>query len=737
MAALSGRAMTWQLVISPYSCSLMVGAQINDWHGMYSNPQTTRVNAFLDDIADVATLHAGETFTQRLEAEIAAHQGQIHAENLLLNTIARFRGIARAKGKSREWFNQAVRDARYDLTLLRQAISVIADGADMDQLPTGGVIDTANLMRQRAAMLGAVMSSTPVLLRDPWGGQPVTAKYGFKDAKATVGNIGFSAVATPRYNGIPYRFAVMKHEHDGFIDHNPAIVLSNEFCDAFEHYRAQTGCAAHDHPLMRAMVLALKPSVHDRFHNWLLYDTDAKSHAFKAWGDDIFFVDHKDTNPLLINYEQIALCFHLYVHQALCRLVPDHSKTIYALFENCIAEIEKFRRFMIGQGTLQADDIADATHYLIASNICFVLDPFTQRFQDCLAHVPAVHDRLVTAQPNGRGIAHTLRMLHGGSDTVPSRRFGGAKEAVFEYILRYPLVEEIQARQGAATIATGSGAIADILEGIPQQLSQKLSDRIVADDSGFLFLRLDRSEIDYTSFTTRSQQKRVLLVDIPVGQTVTFESTRRVSLLETVTKQRFALRGGRDILAVNLRDEKVAQDILTQATTPDGVDPALVVKQAQYLAQLTGNTEVADLYGLSKAKAQSDTLYGFRGTGFYVQTLQKRVASSVGPIILNLENGDDQRLLRGVFVYIPFGAPIANDPTPDCHLMEERDYQRDYETREPTQALPRFAMTSGNLIDGQSDQGAVHEVLERLLAYNISVAHQGDSFAQTQGGIFF
>lgn len=704
---------------------------------MFSSPRIANIRVFLDDISEVETLHAGETFHQRLEAEISLHQGQIHAENLLLNTIARFREIAVANGQTREKFNQMVRDARYNLSVLRGKMIPISNGAPLDQPPDAGAINTADLMRQRAAMLGAVMSSTPILLRDPWDGQPVTAKYGFKDAKAVVGNIGFSAVATPRFRGIPYRFAVMKHEHDGYVDNNPAIILSNVFCDAFHQYRAVSGCTANDHPLMQAMVAALKPSVHDRFHNWLLYDTDAKSDAFKAWGDDIFLVDHKDRNPLLINYEQIALCFHLYVHQTLSRLIPDHEASLYAQFEACIAEIELFRRHMITQGNPIADDIADATHYLIASNICFVLDPFTDRFRSCLKHVPHVYERIVMPQINGRGIAHTLRMLHGGSDTVPSLRYGGATEAVFEYILRYPLVEEIQARQGSAKIATGPKAVDTLLRGIEPSLAERLSARIVSDKSGFLFLRIERSEIDYTSFAVRYQEKRVLLVDIPEGQTVAFRSARRISLLESVTKQRFELRGGRDILAVNVRDEQTAQQLLQQAQTPGGIDPQKIVKQAQSLAQLTGNAEVADLYGLSKSKAESAALYSFQTTGFYVRKLEKRLASSIGPIILNLENGDDQRLLRGAMVYIPFGSSPAQDRSPDCHLMEQKDYQRDYQTLEATQALPRFRLKLGNLIETQSESDVVYEVLEQILMHNVVVAHSGDNFSQAQGGVFF
>lgn len=704
---------------------------------MFSSPQTTNIRVFLDDISVIETLHVGETFHQRLEAEISLHQGQIHAENLLLNTIARFREVALARGQTRENFNQMVRDARYNLSVLREKLIPIASDADLSGPPDAGAINTADLMRQRAAMLGAVMSSTPILLRDPWDGRPVTAKYGFTDAKAVVGKIGFSAVATPRFRGIPYRFAVMKHEHDGFVDNNPAIILSNAFCDAFDDYRAAFGCAANDHPLIRAMVAALKPSVHDRFHNWLLYDTDAKSDAFKAWGDDIFFVEHKDRNPLLINYEQVALCFHLYVHQTLSRLIPDHEASLYAQFEACLSEIELFRRHMLTQGNPIADDIADATHYLIASNICFVLDPFTERFRSCLKHVPHVYERIVMPQTNRRGIAHTLSMLHGGSDTVPSLRYGGATEAVFEYILRYPLVEEIQARQRSAKISTGTKAIKGLLQGIEPSLADRLAARIVSDKSGFLFLRIDRSEIDYTGFAIRHQEKRVLLVDIPDGQTVRFHSTRRVSLLETVTKQRFELRGGRDILAVNVRDERIAQDLLKQAQSSDGVDPHEIVKQAQNVAQMTGNVEIADLYGLSKSKAGSPRLYSFRETGFYVRRLEKHVASSVGPIALDLENGDQQRLLRGALIYIPFGSPPGHDVSPDCHLMEQKDYQRDYETLETTQALPRFGMVLGNLVKTQTETNDVYEVLERILRHNVVVAHSGDHFSQEQGGIFF
>jgi hypothetical protein len=36
--------------------------------------------------------------------------------------------------------------------------------------------------------------------------------------------------------------------------------------------------------------------------------------------------------------------------------------------------------------------------------------------------------------------------------------------------------------------------------------------------------------------------------------------------------------------------------------------------------------------------------------------------------------------LRGAMVYIPFGSSPAQDRSPDCHLMEQKDYQRDYQT---------------------------------------------------------
>ena len=74
--------------------------------------------------------------------------------------------------------------------------------------------------------------------------------------------------------------------------------------------------------------------------------------------------------------------------------------------EMCIRD-----RYMITCGNPQADNIADATIYLIASNICFVLDPFTHRFRSCLAGVPGVYDRIVSLQQNGRGIAHRVELL--------------------------------------------------------------------------------------------------------------------------------------------------------------------------------------------------------------------------------------------------------------------------------------------------------------------------------------
>ena len=53
---------------------------------------------------------------------------------------------------------------------------------------------------------------------------------------------------------------------------------------------------------------------------------------------------------------------------------------------------------------------------------------------------------MLEVRNDGRGIGGILQRLHGYEDHVPSLKYGGAAEAVIEYVLRYPLANEVRAR---------------------------------------------------------------------------------------------------------------------------------------------------------------------------------------------------------------------------------------------------------------------------------------------------
>lgn len=738
---------------------------------MFAPPKNPEILVYFGPVKDVAALHQGEDFSMRLEKEIQAHAGQIQAENLLLNTIAHYQHIAAAYTLPRDALNDILRDCHYHLDAARTAMIEKYDipATAFTATPDIAPVDTADYMRQRAAMIGSVLSSTPVLLRDPWDGKPVTALYGFNDFKAEVDGIGFSAVATPRYKGIPFRFAVMKHEHDGFVDNNPAIIMSNEFCDAFAlyHKERQGDAPATESPLLRAMIENLKPSIHDRFHNWLLYDIAAASETFKQWGDDIYFVEHADKNPLLINYEYVALCFHLYGYQTLFDKNPGMKDRMYDRLEECVAEINDFGAFLQQTNHPQATAIAESTLYAVLSNICFVLNPYEDRFQAIMAPFPDIRAKMLNVQDNGKGIGGTLQRLHSYEDGVPSQKYGGAREAAIEYILRYPLVDEIRQRlsaerengAGKTPYANDGGGytmniesyerlppalrdkahtvrdadamakVTQALQALPEPLRQEYTARTEISEDGYFFFRMDRDELDYTQFEQQGQIKKVLLVDVPAGRDVSFTNEKRLSLDRGVKKQDFHLSGGTHVLAVNVRDQDAAQEILDRATHDGVTDPDLAVAAAKALAAMTGDKSASDLYKIERTVAAR--LYDFQGSGFYAAAVRKSLAAAPGPIIMRLQGGEDQRLIKGAFVYLPLGKDPADDSDPDCHLIENTDYKRDYDATEGTDALRTVRLKqSSPLAHAPGAEDPLSTYLAVLHEANFQITHGAAHTAQ-------
>lgn len=739
---------------------------------MFTPPDLPETLVYFGPTRDLARLHAGESFGTRLEREIRIHQGQIRAENLLLNTVAKYQHIADTHDIPRDELNAILREHRYHLEdtktalMARHAIPEEAFSHPLSFEP----VDTADFMRQRAAMIGAVLSSTPVMLRDPWGGRPVTAQYGFSDFKAEVDGIGFSAVATPRFKGIRFRFAVMKHEHDGYTDNNPAFIMSDEFCDAFALYNEERhgGRPDCENPLLIAMATNLKPNIHDRFHNWLLYDINAASETFKQWGDDIYFVEHADKNPLLINYEYVALCFHLYGYQMMFDKNPGFKDQMYDRLEDCVREIQAFGSFLQDKNHPQAIALEESTLYAVFSNICFVLNPFEPRFQALLAPYADIRDKLLEVRADGKGIGGTLQRLHGYEDSVPSQKFGGAREAVIEYILRYPLAEEIReklnAERRASTpddfqphdgFATGTIALGNYhtlppalrdhvcaardpqvfakidraLQSLPPAIREVFAARTEISDEGYFFFRLGRDELDYTGFDARDQVKKLLLVDIPAGQDVNFTNEKKLAIGSRVKKQDFHLTGGRDVLAINVHDEAVALDILNQAQLSGTVDPDTAIAQARKFSALTGADSVGDLYKIERSVAAR--LYDFKSSGFHTAVIQKHLAQAPGPVVMQLHSGGDQRLVKGAFVYLPLGKDPARDADPDCHLIENTDYRHDYNTAQGTDNLTPARLKPGTPLAAHPNATALWTgFLQTLHEANFQITHGAASTAK-------
>lgn len=742
---------------------------------MFKPPELDRVRAYLGkgDISRISQLHGGQSLRDRIEAEVEIHAGQIEAENYLLNTFAKLQAVAAKKDIDSETFAQIMRSNHYDFELVRQEL-ISNHGcvdADFDSVDFTSV-NTTDLMRQRALMIGAVLSSTPIIIRDPWGGKPVTPQYGFSDFKAVVGDLSFSAVATPRYKGIPFRFAVMKHKHDGYEDNNPALIMSDEFCDAFELYNHEMygDMPMDQHPLIVALATNFKPNIHDRFHNWLLYDVKAASEAFQKWGNDIYFTNHADKNPLLINYEQLALSFHHYTWDFMHGQNPGYKDSQYKRLENCVEEIHKFGDYLRSKGYPKANEIEESTVYAVVSSIGFVLNPWEERFQKILSAYPDVETKLLVPEEEGKGIAGTLSRLHSGDPEIPSSGAAGKlnTESVFEYIMRYPLHKEVEARlandrrQAADDWQTkGDDArrqfsmLLQEFETLPQIVQERIMDaadrktleklhrqlasiepdyraellrHTEVSEEGYLFFRVDRHEIDYPDFQRKNQDKKVLLVEIPEGTQLDFVNDKTLAVGSAVRKQEFHLQGGKDLLAINVRDESVAKQILDAAMENGVVNPFKLLRNAQEMARMIAREDVRDMYKIEKEVAAR--IYDFNGSGFYQRNLEKYVAKSPGPVVMQLHSGGDQRLVNGAMVYLRGDKEPEEDDNPDCHCMERRDFERDYQDRSGFEKLPDMSFKSTSSL-GAIGGDVVLAYMRLLGSINLDITH-GRSGAKAQ-----
>ncbi len=717
-------------------------------------------------VGQVASLH-DKPFAETVNEEIRRLDGYYRACSDWLNNAARAQRIAEHLEITEPEYAAIAKEEKYlSNHVLERMRSLAADKGHAQPVVSGwedeaSLVSVKNIARQRMLMMQSVLHSTPVIMRDPFAGQKA-GEYGFGDGKTTqifegkasVGDMKFSAVASPKLHGYTFRFAVCNVPKDGYHDHNPAMILDSRIADNLEQWNRQTrgDATLAQNPLMSKMADSLYPNVHDWIHSWLLYDVQAKSDSFKQWGADIFFnVDHLVKNKLVINYEMLSMSLHRYVWNTMFDKNPQLKEQLYENLESYLDQAHQFGQWVAEKdGPKAGKEQEEYMAYAVLSNISFILDPKEERMARIMDKYPPVRDQIQ------RILGKALDLLHSDIRGVPSQFKAGDIEEVAGYVMRYPMADEIKAQLKKSRIGAGSGEAIAIggdpkkriytenmaeyealpvqissqihtirdsstygmlnkaLAKIPEALREEYINRIILDDAGRMFFRVHRAELDLEQTDLRTQDKRVLLVQVPKGQKLDLHPRVQVNLLEEVKRQQTVVTD-KDVVAFNVSDAHVAAQILAAG---HGSDIPLMIKKAKDLA-VSGIEGADDIYPLLAQKAQQ--LFQFKDNGFYESLGRERFAArGAGPLIMKLQDGSDQKLFNGVVLYIPFDKEktFNNDPDPDLHFIEQKDFRRTHKEPSGTAGLKTIALKADSRIAGtpenMRDMNAFLEELQKI-----------------------
>jgi hypothetical protein len=633
-------------------------------------------------------------------------------------------------------------------------------------------IDPKPTARQRMLMMKTVMNSTPVIVADLLSSRNL-GNYGFADGqkaqifagKAKVGGMSFSATASPRLfkeegvrnSGYVFRFCVGKCAFAEFEEDHPVYMLDNKVVETITawHQHSLPDVPLENNPLLVSMTKLLLVPTHDWGHSWLLYDTNAKTQAFKNWGNDIYAVEHLDKNKLLINYEILTASMHKYTWQVLFNSNPRLKPTIMDELSRYHEAVLSFASFVQQQwGDERAHKEENYLMYIPLSTLPCVLDWRMPELGSLLSQYPIVRDQVTQI------LGNFFDILSSNHDGVPSKSLDGQLISTAEYIRGYPLREEMASRlrqerlESLVNSATGGisveafrafrdlpacisnqfpESIADpsILptlafsltklktalqgEGMDSSQIERVYERVHIAPSGHLFVRLERNEIDYDKFSLCKQDKRALLVEVPEGMEIAIRTRTRASLVSQVTKQHTVATGD-DMVAFNVQNSSHAEEILRAGAELSGEQriQALIAK-ANELASVQSATGADDIYPIRKTVAAR--LYGSAETGYRELLGRTRFAcASCGPIELPLHDGSVQKTLSGVLVYIPGTEPELsgnNDPDPDLHGIEAGAFDRTY-SASASSITPFYLRSNSALVQG-ADAARVSLALHRFV----------------------
>ncbi len=741
---------------------------------------------------------ATHTFAERVNLELDRLSPYYQAVGLWANDERRSYVLAKRLGIADEDFKELLAKHNHLTPHVFKELAQIADQQNVELAEVVGLFKNLKTIqpkpyaRQRMLMMRTLMNSTPVIVADLLEGKS-SGTYGFGDltktqvfnGKAQIGDLSISATASPRLfkqegqkdSGYVFRFCVGKCLFDGFEEDYPLYMLDNKIVQNLMAWHEKTfpEKTLSENPLLQSMTYLLMIPTHDWGHSWLLYDLAARTKEFQNWGNDIYSVDHLNANKLLINYEVTTASMHNYTWRMLFDANPSLKQSISTELEAYHAYAKDFSQFVSNtHGVERAFQEENYLMYVVLSTLPCVLD----RREPVLARLRSEYP-IVTEQTD-RILGGFFELLSSNQDGVPSKSKAGALVGTGEYIAGYPLQEELEARLLAerrqALLSTGGSINAEyfhafrqlpesIVKQFPKEISdptilptlvtllknyqeatqalpdaeliyQRLVENIVVAESGHLFLRINRQDFDYDQLQICLQDKRVLLVKVPAGESVELRARVKTSLKDEVTKQRTTATD-QDLVAFNVQSQEHAQIVLDAGSGLGGVAKiSAMMEVSKRLAELASIEGVQDIYPLRQSVAKE--LYSFQEDGYYESLNRERLAcATVGPVEMELHDGSIQKTLDGAFVYLENHHLVNSrnrDRNPDMHAIEQNSFDETYLAS--AHSLVPFQLRSHSKFSVDSNAEivtkAVHLVLAKLREINLQIDH-GESSSLAQG----
>jgi hypothetical protein len=235
------------------------------------------------------------------------------------------------------------------------------------------------------------------------------------------------------------------------------------------------------------------------------------------------------------------------------------------------------------------------------------------------------------------------------------------------------------------------------------------------------------------------QDKRVLLVKVPAGESIPLRQRISTSLLHEFTKQ-VTVASDQDMIAFNVQSQSHANEILEVAKGLDGTAAiAAMIDKGNEMSHMRSVQGAQDIYPLRRVMAEQ--LYGSSETGYHEVLGRKRFGCATrGPVELHLHDGSTQRTLAGVLVYVPpKEAKVSpnEDQDPDMHGIEAGAFDSTY-LASAASMKPFYLRKNSHLTqlnDADHVSKALHRLIEKLNEINLQI-DLGSSASTLAKGLF-